>query len=87
MDPAGDTAVYQYDAVGNHTGISRQSSALVSIIDFTPASGPVGTTVSIFGIGFSPTSSENTVGSTRGGGSSQDKGDEDKSLNATLERA
>ena len=61
MDPACDTAVYQYDAVGHLTGISRQSSALVSIIDFTPARGPVDTTVSIFGTGFSPTPSENTV--------------------------
>jgi len=61
VDPAGDTAVYQYDAVGNLTGISRQSSALVSVIDFTPASGPVGTTVTIFGTGFSPTPSQNTV--------------------------
>jgi YD repeat-containing protein len=34
VDPAGDTAVYHYDAVGNLTSISRQSSALVSIIDF-----------------------------------------------------
>jgi len=33
VDPAGDTAVYQYDAVGNLTGTSRQSSALVSIIE------------------------------------------------------
>jgi YD repeat-containing protein len=61
VDPACDTAVYQYDAVGNLTGISRQSSALMSIIDVTPASGPVGTTVSIFGTGFSPTPSENTA--------------------------
>ena len=61
VDPAGDAAVYHYDAVGNLTGISRQSSALVSVIDFTPASGPVGTTVTIFGTGFSPTPSQNTV--------------------------
>jgi YD repeat-containing protein len=61
VDPASDTAVYHYDAVGNLTSISRQSSALVSLIDFNPASGPVGTTVTIFGTGFSPTPSENTV--------------------------
>lgn len=61
VDPAGDTAVYHYDAVGNLTSITRQSSALVSVIDFNPASGPVGTTVTIFGTGFSPTPSENTV--------------------------
>ena len=61
VDPAGDTAVYHYDAVGNLTSISRQSSALVSVIDFNPASGPVGTAVTIYGTGFSPTASENTV--------------------------
>ena len=61
VDPAGDTAVYHYDAVGNLTSISRQSSALVSVIDFNPASGPVGTAVTISGTGFSPTASENTV--------------------------
>jgi YD repeat-containing protein len=61
VDPAGDTAVYHYDAVGNLTSISRQSSALVSVIDFNPNSGLVGTTVRIFGTGFSPTPSENTV--------------------------
>jgi YD repeat-containing protein len=61
VDPAGDTAVYHYDAVGNLTSISRQSTALVSVIDFNPASGPVGTAVTIYGTGFSPTASENTV--------------------------
>jgi YD repeat-containing protein len=61
VDPAGDTAVYHYDAVGNLTSIARQSSALVSVIDFNPAGGPVGTSVTIFGTGFSPTPSENTV--------------------------
>jgi hypothetical protein len=53
--------VYFYDAVGNLTSISRQSSASVSIIDINPASGPVSTAVTIFGTGFSPTPSENTV--------------------------
>jgi YD repeat-containing protein len=61
VDPASDTAVYHYDAVGNLTSISRQSSALVSVIDFNPAAGPVGTVVTISGTGFSATASENTV--------------------------
>src|SRR5215510_3797997 len=61
VDPAGDTAVYHYDAVGNLTSITRQSSALVSLIDFNPVSGPVGTTVTIYGTGFSATPSQNTV--------------------------
>ena len=33
-DPSSDTAVYNYDAVGNLLSISRQSSSVVSIIDF-----------------------------------------------------
>jgi YD repeat-containing protein len=61
VDPAGDTAVYHYDAVGNLTSISRQSSALVSVIDFNPTSGPVGAAVTIHGTGFSSTPSQNTV--------------------------
>jgi YD repeat-containing protein len=61
VDPAGDTGIYHYDVVGNLLAISRQSSALVSIIDFTPGSGPIGSTVTISGTGFSATPSQNTV--------------------------
>jgi YD repeat-containing protein len=61
VDPTGDTAVYYYDAVGNLTRISRQSSALLSIIDFNPAAGPAGTVVTILGTGFDPTPGSNTV--------------------------
>ena len=61
VDTAGDTAVYHYDAVGNITSIDRHVSSQVSIIAFSPASGPVGTTVTISGTGFSATPSQNTV--------------------------
>ena len=61
VDPTGDTAVYYYDAVGNLTRISRQNSALLSIIDFNPAAGPAGTVVTIFGTGFDPTPGASTV--------------------------
>lgn len=61
VNPAGETAVYTYDAVGNILSISRRSSALVSIVDFSPKSGPVGTSVTIHGTGFSATPSENAV--------------------------
>lgn len=61
IDPAGETAVYNYDAVGNLLSITRQSSAAVSIIEFTPNSGPVGTTVTIYGTGFSTTAGQNAV--------------------------
>lgn len=56
-----DTIVYDYDAVGNLLSIARQSSSQVSIIQFTPGSGPLGTTVTISGTGFSATPSQNTV--------------------------
>lgn len=36
IDPATDTALYHYDAVGNLTGITRQSSATLSVISVTP---------------------------------------------------
>jgi YD repeat-containing protein len=61
IDPAGDTARYSYDAVGNLLSISRQSSSTVSIISFTPTTGPIGASVTIYGTAFSATAGQNTV--------------------------
>ena len=61
VDPSGQTATYSYDSVGNILSITRYSSAQVSIIGFSPGTGPVGATVTISGTGFSPTPSQNTV--------------------------
>jgi len=61
IDPASDTAIYAYDAVGNLTGITRQLSSTKAILQFTPSKGPVGTTVTIYGTGFSATPASNTV--------------------------
>lgn len=61
IDPASDTAMYAYDSVGNLTGITRQSSSTLAIIQFTPSSGQVGMTVTIYGTGFSATPASNTV--------------------------
>lgn len=61
IDPSGNVAVYKYDAAGNILSISRSSSSQVSIIQFTPKSGPVGNTVTISGTGFSTTTSQDTV--------------------------
>jgi YD repeat-containing protein len=61
IDPAGDTAVYSYDAVGNLLGITRQPSTTLAILNFTPKSSPIGTVVTIHGTGFDPTPSQNTV--------------------------
>ena len=61
IDPATDTAIYAYDSVGNLTGVTRQASSTLAIIQFTPSSAPVGTTVTIYGTGFSATPASNTV--------------------------
>lgn len=61
VDPAGDMALYSYDAVGNLVDITRQSSGQVAIIQFLPDHGPEGIPVTIFGTGFSATPSQNTV--------------------------
>lgn len=60
-DSSGDTAVYQYDSVGNILSISRYASSQVSIVSFTPRTGYVGASVVINGTGFSTTASQNTV--------------------------
>jgi len=61
VSPGVGTAVYACDAVGNLLSITRYAASAVLIIDFTPKQGPVGTTVTIAGIGFSATPSQNTV--------------------------
>ena len=61
IDPNGDTAVYSYDAVGNVLNISRHSSSQLSVINFSPSSGPVGSTVTVNGTAFSTTPAQNTV--------------------------
>jgi YD repeat-containing protein len=61
IDPATDTAIYVYDSVGNLTGITRQPSSTLAVVQFTPSSSPVGTTVTIYGTGFSATPASNTV--------------------------
>ena len=61
VDPAADTAVYSYDAVGNLLSIARFASTTVSIIAVSPGSGAVGATVTISGTGFSTTPSQNAV--------------------------
>jgi YD repeat-containing protein len=60
-DPSGDSAIYRYDPVGNITAIERPASGGVSISGFTPATGAVGTTVTLYGTGFSSTPGQNTV--------------------------
>jgi YD repeat-containing protein len=65
-DQAGDTATYNYDAVGNILSIARRSSSQVSLISIEPSSGHVGDTITLTGTGFSSTASQNTVQFTGG---------------------
>lgn len=59
--PTGEAAIYEYDAAGNITSISRRIYTTVSILSFTPTSGKDGTTVNIHGTGFSLNPAENAV--------------------------
>lgn len=53
VDPiTNEAAIYRNDAVGNLLSITGQSGVAVSLIEFTPTSGPVGTTATIYGTGF-----------------------------------
>ena len=61
IDTSGNAAAYSYDAVGNLLAINRYTSGQTSVLGFTPTSGPVGTTVTIIGTGYSATSSQDTV--------------------------
>src|SRR5439155_1154224 len=56
-----DSARYTYDDVGNITAISRVVATTVSVLEFAPHSGVAGTTVTVYGTGFSATPSQNTV--------------------------
>ena len=60
-DGTGGTATYSYDALGNIVSIGRTSAGQVSIIDFTPNSGQIGSEVTISGSGFGATPNQNTV--------------------------
>ncbi len=61
IDPASDTAIYAYDSVGNLTGITRQPSTTLAVLQFTPSASPIGSTVTLYGTGFSATPASNTV--------------------------
>jgi YD repeat-containing protein len=64
VDQQGNAAEYVYDSVGNILQIKRfnvDPSANVSISLVTPNKGNVGTTVQVFGKGFTPTPAQNTV--------------------------
>ena len=57
----GTSVFYSYDAVGNITTLKHESATAVGISGFSPAAGPVGTSVTIFGSGFNLTAASNVV--------------------------
>ncbi|HEX6291760.1 MAG TPA: RHS repeat-associated core domain-containing protein [Herpetosiphonaceae bacterium] len=61
VDPGGDAATYSYDEVGNISSIARRPATQLGLIEFTPNAGPVGTTVTLYGTGFSATAADNVV--------------------------
>ena len=63
IDPSGNTATYNYDAVGNLLSITRSTTSPsgLAVFSFSPAQGGVGQTVTIQGQNFSATPSANTV--------------------------
>lgn len=61
IDPNGEAATYEYDAVGNILSIGRIPASTLKIIEFTPDKGPAGTQVTIHGKGFSGVPGQNTV--------------------------
>ena len=63
VDPSGNVATYNYDAVGNLLSITRTTSSpsALAIFGFSPAQGSVGQAVAIQGQNFSATPSANTV--------------------------
>lgn len=61
LTPSGEAAIYNYDAAGNISSITRQLSTVLSILDFTPHKGTAGSSVTIYGTGFSSTPAQNIV--------------------------
>ncbi len=60
-DPVNGAATYNYDAVGNIRSIGRSTTGQVSILNFTPVSGSVGSTVTISGTSFSANLQQDSV--------------------------
>src|SRR5438105_8328222 len=52
---------YVYDAAGNTIATNRADASTTSVVDFSPKTGLFGTSVTIWGSGYSTTPSQNTV--------------------------
>jgi len=58
---ASNVVQYTYDAAGNIVALQRVNPAPITISGFAPATGPIGTAVTITGTGYSPTTATNAV--------------------------
>lgn len=61
FDGNGNYANYQYDKAGNITAIVKGGTSGVAVFGYSPDHGLGGTQVTIYGLNFSPTASQNTV--------------------------
>lgn len=61
IDSLGDVINYVYDADGNIKQVSTTHPSGVAIYELSPSAGSVGTSVTIYGIGFSSTAGSNSV--------------------------
>lgn len=52
ISPSTETAFYSWDPVGNLLSLGLKSSKTLSVVELTPAQGPVGETVTISGTGY-----------------------------------
>lgn len=59
--PNGESARYVYDPAGNIKQILRAGSTALTLAEFTPNGGPIGSTVTLYGTGFSTTPASNAV--------------------------
>lgn len=61
MQGSAGSGTYAYDAAGNLTTVAAPTASSVVFAGFSPAVGPVGTHVTVSGLGFSGTTSSNVV--------------------------
>jgi YD repeat-containing protein len=61
VDAAGNAATYNYDTAGNLLSITTATGSQFHLYSLSPSSGPIGSSVTIYGDGFSTTPSQNTV--------------------------
>lgn len=61
VDPSGESARYNYDALGNVVSVDRYGVGAIAILQLLPSGAPIGASVAIQGIGFGATPAENSV--------------------------